>query len=116
MRLELVRDVEIGDIGQTEDSKQTEGSNQYEGSKQTEGSGHCAFLSLLACTITAVICTVASLQYNTASGNDIIVLEGPIVIVFGLGVAIISCLVMCASALALSQACDVCHVCCMEAL
>jgi len=106
MRPEVKRDIELGDIGQTEGSNQTEGS----------GSGHCAFLSLLACTITAVTCIVVSLQYNTASGNDIVVLEGPIVIVFGLGVAIISCLLMCASALALSQACDVCHVFCLEAL
>ena len=104
MRPEVKRDIELGDIGQTE------------GSNQTFGSGHCAFLSLLACTITAVTCIVVSLQYNTASGNDSVVLEGPIVIVFGLGVAIISCLLMCASALALSRACDVCHVFCLEAL
>ena len=105
MTPELEHDIELGDIGQTEGSgQQTEGSGQ-----QTEGSGHCASLSLLVCIIFAVICIVASLQYNTASGNEIIVLEGPIVIVFGLGVAIIACLIVCASAVA----CDVCNICCI---
>ena len=117
MTPELEHDIELGHIGQTEGSgqqtegsgQQTEGSGQTEGSQQTEGSGHCASLSLLVCIIFAVICIVASLQYNTASGNEIIVLEGPIVIVFGLGVAIIACLIVCASAVA----CDVCNICCI---
>jgi hypothetical protein len=104
MTPELERDIELGG------SQQTEGSKQTEGSQQTEGSGHCAFITPLICIIFAVICIVAPLQYNTASGNEILVLEGPIIIVFCLGVAVISCVLMCASVMACGEVCNVCCI------
>ena len=98
-------DIERGENGAKEESKATEATTL-----NVNESGCCAVASVCFCLIIAIVCICVSLQYNEPQENEMIRIEGPPMIAFGIGAMIIGCILFCMSAAACAHCCDVCLV------
>ena len=63
---------------------------------------------VLTCFAIGIVCIVVSLEYNMARQNEIVVLEGPPMLMFLFGACIISCFLVCIAGGACIHCCDVC--------
>tara|TARA_B100001769_G_C22111734_1_gene601609 strand:- start:5538 stop:6008 length:471 start_codon:yes stop_codon:yes gene_type:complete len=66
--------------------------------------------SILSCLIIGIVCIVIALQKNQPSDKHMIYLEGDIIYLFYLGVAIVFCICFCISASVCVHCCDICLV------
>jgi len=72
--------------------------------------GWPAITACCFCLFIAIVCVCVSLQYNEPQDNEIIRIEGPPLLAFGLGAMILGCIIFCITAAACVRCCDVCLV------
>jgi len=72
--------------------------------------GYRAITACCFCIIIAIVCICVSLQYNEPQENEIMRIEGPPMIAFGIGAMILGCILFCMSVAACAHCCDVCLV------
>ena len=72
--------------------------------------GYRAITACCFCIIIAIVCICVSLQYNEPQENEIMRIECPPMIAFGIGAMILGCILFCMSVAACAHCCDVCLV------
>jgi len=95
-------------VDNSENTDQTEKEFEHD-ITNTRGICHVVVCTLI-CIGIGIACLIIALEENQPSSTHMIYLEGNIIFVFYLGIAILSCIAFCLSAAACARCCDICFV------